>query len=59
MIAFAVVLLLPGVTLFLIGLAYVSSGPVEWVWRWRTGRVLVPLPEDATLSETTEGVSHE
>jgi CDP-diacylglycerol--serine O-phosphatidyltransferase len=32
----------PRVSLFVIGLAYVGSGPVEWAWRWRAHR---PLPE--------------
>ena len=41
-IVFAVILLEPYVTLFLLGLAYISSGPVELVWRWRTGRELEP-----------------
>ena len=36
----AVILSKPSVTLFfLIGIAYVSSGPVEWWWRRRTGRL--------------------
>jgi CDP-diacylglycerol--serine O-phosphatidyltransferase len=39
-IAFAVILSKPAVTLFLAGLLYVGSGPAEWIWRWRTGRVL-------------------
>jgi CDP-diacylglycerol--serine O-phosphatidyltransferase len=39
-IAFAVILSKPAVTLFIAGLLYVSSGPAEWIWRWRTGRVL-------------------
>ena len=41
-IVFAVILLEPYVTLFLLGLAYISSGPAEFVWRWRTGRELEP-----------------
>ncbi len=39
-IAFAVILSKPAVTLFIAGLLYVGSGPAEWIWRWRTGRVL-------------------
>jgi CDP-diacylglycerol--serine O-phosphatidyltransferase len=39
-IAFAVILSKPSVTLFLIGLGYAVSGPAEWWWRWRTGRSL-------------------
>jgi CDP-diacylglycerol--serine O-phosphatidyltransferase len=39
-IAFAVILSKPSVTFFLVGLAYAASGPVEWYWRWRTGRSL-------------------
>ena len=48
-IAFAVILSKPSVTLFLVGIAYVSSGPIEWLWRVRTGR---PLEE---IEETAEG----
>jgi CDP-diacylglycerol--serine O-phosphatidyltransferase len=39
-IAFAVILSKPAVTLFIAALLYVSSGPAESLWRWRTGRVL-------------------
>jgi phosphatidylserine synthase len=39
-IAFAVILSKPSVTLFLLGVGYAASGPVEWWWRWRTGRSL-------------------
>lgn len=56
-VVFAVVLSKPEVTLFLVGLAYVSSGPVEWLWRARTGRELeeVTSGEDAS-SDPTEGM---
>jgi CDP-diacylglycerol--serine O-phosphatidyltransferase len=40
-IAFAVILSEPAVTLALIGVVYVASGPIEWWWRRRTGRPLV------------------
>ncbi|UCE86481.1 MAG: CDP-diacylglycerol--serine O-phosphatidyltransferase [Deltaproteobacteria bacterium] len=46
-IAFGAILLKPAVTLFLVGIVYVSSGPVELFWRWRTGRSLEELPEPA------------
>jgi CDP-diacylglycerol--serine O-phosphatidyltransferase len=39
-IAFAVILSKPSVTLFLLGLGYAASGPFEWWWRVRTGRRL-------------------
>jgi CDP-diacylglycerol--serine O-phosphatidyltransferase len=39
-ITFAVILSKPSVTFFLVGLAYVASGPLEGYWRWRTGRSL-------------------
>jgi len=39
-IGFAVILSKPSVTLFLLGVGYAASGPVEWWWRWRTGRSL-------------------
>ena len=41
-------LLEPGLNFFLVGLAYVVSGPAGYVWRWRTGRELLPA-EDASI----------
>jgi phosphatidylserine synthase len=32
------------VALFAIGLLYVASGPIEWLWRYFTGRPLEELP---------------
>ena len=37
-----VLLLEPGLNFFLVGLAYVVSGPAGMFWRWRTGRELIP-----------------
>lgn len=37
----------PSVTLFVVGLAYVLSGPVEWVWRWMKNRPLTALEPPA------------
>jgi CDP-diacylglycerol--serine O-phosphatidyltransferase len=50
-IAFAVILSKPAVTLFIVGLLYVGSGPAEWIWRRRTGRVL----EEAETGESLPG----
>ena len=53
-IAFAVILSKPAVTLFIVGILYVGSGPAEWIWRWRTGHILEkaetgePLPGHET-----------
>jgi len=33
----------PGLNFFLVGLAYVVSGPAGHVWRWQTGRALEPM----------------
>jgi CDP-diacylglycerol---serine O-phosphatidyltransferase len=43
LVVFALLLLIqePSVTLFAIGIGYLLSGPVEWVWRWKTKRPLV------------------
>jgi CDP-diacylglycerol--serine O-phosphatidyltransferase len=48
-VVFAVALLIqePSLTLFAIGLAYVLSDPVEWVWRWYTQRPLEEIHEVA------------
>ena len=50
-IAFAVILSKPAVTLFIVGVLYVGSGPAEWIWRWRTGRML----EEAERGESLPG----
>jgi len=50
-IAFAVILSKPAVTLFIVGLLYVGSGPAEWIWRRRTGRIL----EEAETGESLPG----
>ena len=36
----------PGLNFFLVGLLYVLSGPVGYVWRARTGRELLPVMPD-------------
>jgi CDP-diacylglycerol--serine O-phosphatidyltransferase len=50
-IAFAVILSKPAVTLFIACLLYVGSGPAEWIWRWRTGRML----EESETGESLPG----
>jgi CDP-diacylglycerol--serine O-phosphatidyltransferase len=40
----AVVVQEPSISLFAMGLAYTVSGPLEWAWRRRTGRMLEELP---------------
>jgi CDP-diacylglycerol--serine O-phosphatidyltransferase len=57
-IVFAIIMAKPALTLFLLGLAYTTSGPGEWVWRWRTGQLLEPMAEAAVSEnggETTQG----
>jgi CDP-diacylglycerol--serine O-phosphatidyltransferase len=34
----------PEIALFVIGVTYVSSGPIEWIWRRAAGRPLEKLP---------------
>jgi CDP-diacylglycerol--serine O-phosphatidyltransferase len=46
-IALLLVIQEPSVTLFAIGIAYVVSGPIEWVWRRATGAHLEELPAPA------------
>jgi CDP-diacylglycerol--serine O-phosphatidyltransferase len=43
-IALVLVVVEPSVTLFVIGIAYCASGPIEWLWRRAAG---APLPEIA------------
>jgi CDP-diacylglycerol--serine O-phosphatidyltransferase len=53
-IAFAVILSKPSVTLFLLGVGYAASGPFEWWWRWRTGRSLEELGPPGLAGEPAE-----
>jgi CDP-diacylglycerol--serine O-phosphatidyltransferase len=43
-----VLILEPGLNFFLVGLAYVCSGPAGYLWRWRTGRTLLPVEADGS-----------
>ncbi len=56
MVVFAIALVVqePSVSLFFIGLLYVFSGPVEWLWRIAVHRPLEELPEPAA-SEPSRG----
>jgi CDP-diacylglycerol--serine O-phosphatidyltransferase len=49
-IALALVVQEPSVTLFVLGVAYVASGPVEWLWRRATGATLPELPHPDPLA---------
>lgn len=49
--AIALIIVEPGVTFFAIGLAYVLSGPIGWLWRRRTGRTLELLEEAPAPNE--------
>jgi CDP-diacylglycerol--serine O-phosphatidyltransferase len=51
-VAFLVILAKPELTLFLIGLAYVASGPVEWLWRRQTGRTLEEIVHEEEDDES-------
>ncbi len=44
----------PGLNFFLIGLAYVLSGPIGWWWRRRTGGLLETRPEAGTDSSKVD-----
>ena len=48
----ALVVVEPSVSLFVIGLVYIASGPVEWMWRRRTGN---PLEKLEPASEAGSG----
>jgi CDP-diacylglycerol--serine O-phosphatidyltransferase len=45
-----VLILEPGLNFFLVGLTYVCSGPAGYLWRWRTGRMLLPVEADGSSS---------
>ncbi|MBY0399884.1 hypothetical protein K2X89_06285, partial [Myxococcota bacterium] len=52
-IVLIVLLIEPGLNFFLVGLAYVASGPAGMLWRWKTGQELLPAqsPEDIAAAE--------
>jgi CDP-diacylglycerol--serine O-phosphatidyltransferase len=53
-IAILLVIQEPSVTLFVIGVAYVVSGPIEWIWRRATGRTLEEVSAES-LTGTPPG----
>ena len=53
-IAITLIVLEPSVSLFFLGLVYVASGPVEWLWRLRAKR---PLEEIANPASPEPGES--
>ena len=53
-VALALIVQEPSVTLFVLGIAYAFSGPVEWVWRRAAGRPLEKLTEPVP-SEPSQG----
>jgi CDP-diacylglycerol--serine O-phosphatidyltransferase len=53
-VALALIVQEPSVTLFVIGIVYCSAGPVEWVWRRAAGRPLEKLSEPVP-SEPLQG----
>ncbi|MEN8161899.1 MAG: CDP-diacylglycerol--serine O-phosphatidyltransferase [Myxococcota bacterium] len=58
-VALVVLFSKPAVTFFLVGVAYVSSGPIEAIWRWRTGRSLTENPpHEPALPGPEEGGIH-
>ena len=44
----------PGLNAFLVGLAYVVSGPVGYLWRAKTGRELLPVDDEPEAPEPPE-----
>jgi CDP-diacylglycerol--serine O-phosphatidyltransferase len=56
--AITLVVIEPSITLFVIGLAYVASGPVEWAWRWWKGRPL-PMVDAPAVEEALQEAPHE
>jgi CDP-diacylglycerol--serine O-phosphatidyltransferase len=54
-VALALIVQEPSVTLFVIGIVYVLSGPVEWVWRLATHRPLERIPAPPSPEPTSQG----
>ncbi len=51
----ALVVVEPSVSLFLIGIVYIISGPAEWLWRRRVGKPLEPISEPEPEPEPEVG----
>jgi CDP-diacylglycerol--serine O-phosphatidyltransferase len=49
--ALLIVLSKPEVTLFVFGMCYVSSGPIGWFMRMRSGKTLEEVPAEPTASD--------
>ena len=49
----------PGLNFFLVGLAYVVSGPAGLFWRWYTGRVLEPAEDGVPGTPEGDGANPE
>jgi CDP-diacylglycerol--serine O-phosphatidyltransferase len=49
-----VLIMEPGLNFFLVGLAYVISGPAGYLWRQRTGRSLLPVDETGEAKSEAE-----
>jgi CDP-diacylglycerol--serine O-phosphatidyltransferase len=54
-LALVVLLTKPSVTFFLVGVAYVASGPIEAYWRRRTGRPLTELRREEDAAKAPPG----
>ena len=49
-----ILILEPRLNFFLVGLVYVISGPAGYVWRWRTGRELLPAEDTGPPGSSPE-----
>ena len=47
----------PGLNFFLVGVAYVVSGPAGYLWRRRTGRSLLPVEGDRAPGQSKAGAA--
>lgn len=54
-IVMLLLILEPGLNFFLVGVAYIASGPAGAFWRWRTGRELIPAEIVGEEPETPPG----
>jgi CDP-diacylglycerol--serine O-phosphatidyltransferase len=57
-IVFIVLIIRPDLNFFLIGLVYVSHGPISWLWRWRTGGSLEAAVQADAPVHATESPGH-
>ena len=57
LIVLLLLILEPGLNFFLVGVAYVIAGPAGMLWRWKTGRELIPAEDNGPPGAEAESLN--